>query len=158
MKTASERIRVLVVGRTPPPYLGAPIMLEFLLRSPMQGLEVRHLQLNLSSEGEQGGRFGWAKLVRLFYLIVHILYERIAFRPHVLYYTPELAKPRSTVLRDAAILAATRWSFPNTVLHLHSSGSHRMMRRFSKHAASTSFPTASPILLRFEFKIARGRL
>lgn len=122
MVASSKTIRVLVVGRTPPPYLGAPIMLDFLLRSPMPGLDVRHLQLNLSSDGEPGGRFGWAKLVRLFCLIVRVLFERVTFRPMVLYYTPELAKPRSTVLRDAAILAATRWCFPKTVLHLHSSG------------------------------------
>ena len=34
-------VRVLIVGQTPPPYRGAPIMLEFLVRNPMQGVDVR---------------------------------------------------------------------------------------------------------------------
>lgn len=124
MTRASDKTRVLIVGRTPPPHLGAPIMTEFLLRTPMRGIETRHIQLTLSSENDQAGRFGWTKLVRLAAFILRVIYQRVVFRPHVLYYTPELVKPRTTVLRDAAILAATRWCFPKTVLHLHASG-HR---------------------------------
>ena len=34
-------VRVLLVGQTPPPYRGAPIMLEYLVANPMPGVDVR---------------------------------------------------------------------------------------------------------------------
>lgn len=115
-------IKVLVIGRTPPPYLGAPIMLEYLVRSRMDGVELHHLPISLSAGDEENGKFRWVKLVRLFCFVLRIIVKRFTLRPQVLYYSPELAQPRSTVLRDAAILALTRPFFPKTVFHLHASG------------------------------------
>jgi glycosyltransferase involved in cell wall biosynthesis len=122
MHTTPDNVRVLIVGRIPPPYLGAPIMLEHLVRSEMPGVELRHLPIRLSADDTQVGKFHWAKLLRLFLFIPRILYARFVLRSQILYYAPELVTPRTTVLRDAAILAASRPFFSKTVLHLHASG------------------------------------
>jgi glycosyltransferase involved in cell wall biosynthesis len=114
-------VRVLIVGQTPPPYLGGPIMLEFLVRSQMQDIELCHLRIELSTDKGQVGKFRWAKLFRLFLFIVRIIYTRIVLRPQILYYPPEVV-PRLTMLRDAVILCSTRFLFPKTVFHFHSSG------------------------------------
>lgn len=124
-------VRVLIVGRTPPPYLGAPMMIGALVDSKMRGIEQRHLPIRLSASDDEAGEFRWKKLGQLLLTILRIIYARIAWRSHVLYYAPELVAPRSTVLRDAAILAATRPFFSKTVLHLHAVGFRQLYEQLS---------------------------
>jgi glycosyltransferase involved in cell wall biosynthesis len=124
-------VRVLVIGRTPPPYLGAPIMLEYLVRSQMEGVALHHLPISLSADDAENGKFRWLKLARLLWFIVRIIAKRITSRSDILYYTPELAQPRSTVLRDATILALIRPFFSKTIFHLHASGFAELYQQLS---------------------------
>ena len=114
-------VRVLIVGQTPPPFLGLPIMLDYLVRSRMQGVDLRHLRIALSTDESQVGKFRWTKLFRLLYVIVRIIHARIVHNPHILYYAPAAAA-RTSMLRDIAILCSTRFLFPKTVFHYHASG------------------------------------
>jgi glycosyltransferase involved in cell wall biosynthesis len=124
-------IRVLALGQTPPPLRGAPMMLEFLVRNEMQGIDLRHMRIQLSAEGDEEGKFRWTKLFRLFLFIVRVLYARIVLRPQILY-LPPAGYPTPTVLRDAAILCATRPFFSNTVLHFHSCGYRKAYEELPK--------------------------
>ena len=114
-------VRVLIVGQTPPPYLGLPIMLEYLVHSQMRGVDLRHLRIALSTDESQVGKFRWTKLFRLFLVIVRIIYARIVHDPQIMYYAPAAAA-RTSMLRDVAILCSTRFLFPKTVFHFHASG------------------------------------
>lgn len=118
-------VRVLTVGQTPPPYRGAPIMLDYLLHNPMRGVDLRHMRIELSADDSQVGKFRWTKLYRLLLFIMRILYARIVLRPQVLYYAPA-GFPRTTILRDAAVLCAVRPFFSKTVLHFHTCGYHEL--------------------------------
>lgn len=113
--------KVLVVGHTPPPYLGLPIMLEAIVRSNMPGVEVRHVRFELSTDESQVGKVRWKKLFRLIPVLFRILMARIMHGPQILYYAPAAAT-RISMLRDIAILGATRWLFPKTILHFHAGG------------------------------------
>jgi glycosyltransferase involved in cell wall biosynthesis len=114
-------IRVLIVGQTPPPYLGLPIMLDYLVRSRMQDVDLRHLRIALSTDESQVGKFRWTKLFRLLKVIMQIIRARIVHAPRILYYAPAAAA-RTSMLRDIAILGTTRFLFPKTVFHYHASG------------------------------------
>lgn len=118
-------VRVLVVGQIPPPLLGQPIMLEILVRSQMQGVDLRHLPMNLSVEVSDVGRFRWSKLFRLFPTIARIIYARIVQRPQILYFAPAAAT-RLSMFRDFVILISTRFLFSKTVFHFHASGHSRL--------------------------------
>ena len=85
----------------------------------------------MSTDDSQAGRFRWTKLFRLLQFILQMLYIRIVFRPQILY-TPPAGFPTTTVLRDAAILCATRPFFPKTLLHFHTCGYRRLCDQLPK--------------------------
>jgi glycosyltransferase involved in cell wall biosynthesis len=114
-------VKVLVVGHTPPPYLGLSIMLDYLVRSPMRGVDLRHVRMELSTDESQVGKFRWKKAFRLLPIICRIIYARIVHRPDILYYAPA-GPSRMGMLRDIVILGSTRFLFPSTILHFHSGG------------------------------------
>jgi len=114
-------VKVLVVGQTPPPYLGQPIMIQRLLESDMPGVELHHVGIRLSTAASEVGRFGWSKLLTLLAIVARIWWARIFHGVKVLYYPP--AGPvRVTMFRDFAILLPTRWMFSKTIFHFHASG------------------------------------
>jgi glycosyltransferase involved in cell wall biosynthesis len=113
--------KVLVVGHTPPPHLGLSIMLDSIVRSKMRDVELRHVRMEFSSNESQVGKFRWAKIFRLFPLLIRIFYARIVYGPQILYYAPAGAT-RFSVFRDIAILGATRFLFPKIILHFHAGG------------------------------------
>ena len=113
--------RVLVVGQTPPPYGGQTIMIQHLLDGVYPGYEILHQRMAFSREMEEVGSFKVRKLLELVRVIAGIVVARITRRPKVLYYPP--AGPSTVpVIRDLAILGATRWMFGRTVFHFHAGG------------------------------------
>jgi glycosyltransferase involved in cell wall biosynthesis len=121
-------VKVLVVGQTPPPYLGQPIMLQRLLESKIDDVQLHHLRMVLSGDANEVGRFRWSKVFSLLPIVLRILYARILGGVDVLYYPP--AGPnRVTLFRDFAILLPTRWLFRKTIFHFHASGLTEMYPR-----------------------------
>ena len=123
--------KVLVVGQTPPPYLGLPIMLECLVRSQMQHVDVRHLRIVLSTDESQVGKFSLGKVFRLIRVIFQIIWASFVHRPQIMYYAPAAAS-RMSMIRDVAILCSTRMFFPKTVLHYHASGHCKMYEKLPR--------------------------
>jgi glycosyltransferase involved in cell wall biosynthesis len=115
-------LKVLVVAQTPPPFGGAPIMVERLLRSNFEDVQLTHVQMSFSSsELRHEGRFRLWKIASLFALVVRIIYRRFADGARILYFTPG-GPNRVSMYRDIAILICTRWLFDKTVLHYHLGG------------------------------------
>jgi glycosyltransferase involved in cell wall biosynthesis len=114
-------LKVLVVGQTPPPYGGSPIMVERLLKSKLPGVKLIHVRVGFVSHIKDHGKINLWKIIHVFTLIARIFYHRIVDRPKILYYLP--AGPnRVTLLRDLPILISTRWLFAKTVFHYQLSG------------------------------------
>ncbi|HVU88297.1 MAG TPA: glycosyltransferase [Pirellulales bacterium] len=121
-------VKVLVVGQTPPPYLGQPIMLQRLLESNMADVEFLHVGTRLSTDSNEVGRFRVAKVLTLLPIIARIWWARLVHGVKVLYYPP--AGPiRVTMFRDFAILLPTRWLFSKTIFHFHASGISEIYER-----------------------------
>jgi glycosyltransferase involved in cell wall biosynthesis len=123
-------VKVLIVGQTPPPFLGLPIMVECLVRSQMPGVHTRHLRVALSASESDVGKFRWLKVMRLILVIFRLYWARLVYRPDILYFAPAAAK-RTSMLRDAAILCTTRFLFPKTVFHYHSSGHSELYQQLT---------------------------
>ena len=67
-------VKVLVVGQTPPPYLGQPIMLQKLLDSPIADVELHHVGIRLSTDANEVGRFRWSKVLTLIPIVLRIVW------------------------------------------------------------------------------------
>lgn len=127
-EVARLSVRVLVVGQTPPPYHGQSIMIKMLLDGELPGVELYHVRMAFSDNMSQVGRFGFGKLIHLFFVIVSIYYFRFRYGIRVLYYPP--AGPNLVpLLRDIAILLSTRWLFAKTIFHFHACGVSELISR-----------------------------
>jgi glycosyltransferase involved in cell wall biosynthesis len=132
--------KILVVGQTPPPIGGQAVMIQQMLDQKYDNIELLHVRMAFSKEMDDIGRMRFGKLIDLVALIVQIFWVRIKSNPRILYYPP--AGPNLVpVMRDLAILCATRWLFDVTIFHFHAAG------------LSEIYPTLSP-LLQFFFRQA----
>ena len=136
----SDKLKVLVVGQTPPPFHGQAIMIERLLKGEFARVELHHVRMAFSDSIGEVGRFRFAKVLHLASVILQITWQRIAHGATVLYYPPAGAN-RVPVYRDIIILCCTRWLFRRTVFHIHATG------------VSQLYPKLSPFI-RFLFRRA----
>ena len=119
--SSGEPIKVLVVGQTPPPFHGQGIMLDRLVRSQMEGVELFHVRMAFSKNMNEVGRFEIGKLIHLVFVVASIVWHRVRYGISNLYYPP--AGPnRIPMFRDFVILIATRWMFKKTIFHMQLSG------------------------------------
>ncbi len=115
------RADILLVGQTPPPFHGQAVVTGMLFEHDWGGLKVERLRMAFSDDMESVGEASWAKVWRLFVLIVRTWKVALVRRPRVLYYLP--ASPNLTpVVRDVLYLGLVRWMFPRTVFHVHAGG------------------------------------
>ena len=123
-----DPITVLVVGQVPPPHHGQAVMIERLLAGHYPGITLHHVPMRFSADLDEIGRLRLGKLSELVRVILAI--HRVAWRTHprILYYPPA-GPDLIPMLRDGAILLATRWLFPKTIFHFHAGGVGLRCRR-----------------------------
>jgi len=115
-------MKILVLAQTPPPVHGQSLMVRTLLGGlPRPGIEVRHVQVALSRDHGDIGRWRPAKAFAA--VRAGLAARRIgrsgAF--DALYYVPAPGK-RGALWRDLVILGLARPAFPRLVLHWHAPG------------------------------------
>jgi glycosyltransferase involved in cell wall biosynthesis/CTP:molybdopterin cytidylyltransferase MocA len=116
-----SKIKVLVVGQTPPPHHGQAIMIERLVKSNMAGVELIHVRMGMSTHLNEIGHVRFSKIIHLFVVIARIIYRRFVDGVRILYYPPG-GPDRVPMFRDFIILLSTRWLFDKTVFHFHAGG------------------------------------
>ncbi|HEX2099535.1 MAG TPA: hypothetical protein VHF69_02660, partial [Candidatus Synoicihabitans sp.] len=92
-----------------------------ILESRFPDILLRHVPMRFSAEVNEIGRFKWRKLVELARVVLLIVWERLRWRPDVLFYPPAGGNA-IPIARDIAILILTRWMFRFTVFHFHARG------------------------------------
>ena len=123
-----RRVRVLVIGQTPPPTHGQGIMIETLLRGPMPRVELRHVRMAYSERLVDVGKVRLGKLAHLASVLGRTLRACATFKPDVIYYPP--AGPDLVpALRDALTLLVIRRFAPRLVLHFHAGGLSELCER-----------------------------
>ena len=87
-KRPAKPVKVLIVGQTPPPYHGQAIMIERLLRSHTNSTRLYHVRMQFSDSIDEIGKFAWAKITHLIWVIGRIFYYRLFHGVKILYYPP----------------------------------------------------------------------
>jgi glycosyltransferase involved in cell wall biosynthesis len=115
-------LKVLVVGQTPPPITGQAVVIARILEAGLPEISLRHVPMRFSADVNEIGRFQLRKLVELARVVGLIAWERLRWRPDVLFYPPAGGSNAIPIARDLVILILTRWMFRCTVFHFHARG------------------------------------
>lgn len=115
-------MKLLVLAQTPPPLHGQSVMVQSLLAGlPRHGIEVQHVNLSLSRDTADVGRWRIGKITKTLDAAVRAVFARFRHDCDTLYYVPAPPK-RGALYRDWAILFLCRPFFRRTVLHWHAAG------------------------------------
>jgi glycosyltransferase involved in cell wall biosynthesis len=116
-------MKLIVLAQTPPPVHGQSLMVQTLAEGlPAHGIEVHHVNLPLSRDAADIGRFRWGKLFTLLGACFRVYRIRRKFEgPITLYYVPAPAK-RGALLRDWLAMLLCRPIRGRLVLHWHAVG------------------------------------
>jgi glycosyltransferase involved in cell wall biosynthesis len=117
----NNRVKVLVVGQTPPPYGGQAVSIQLMLDGKYQRVQLFHVRLAFSGEMNEIGKVRIKKLWHLLVVIGAIVYARFRHAIPILYYVPA-GPERVPMYRDLAILLCTRWLFKKTIFQFRAAG------------------------------------
>jgi len=123
-------LKVLVVGQTPPPFMGQAISIQIMLNGKYKQIRLYHVRMAFSKEIDEIGKFRLAKLWHLLTVIISIVFTRFRYKVPILYYVPS-GPDRIPMYRDLAILISTRWLFKKTVFHFRAAGISELYRHLS---------------------------
>lgn len=115
-------MKLLVLAQTPPPVHGQSIMVRTLLEGlPAHGVEVHHVNLALSRDAADIGRWRPGKILAVLDACFHAVVLRFTAGCDTLYYVPAPAK-RGALYRDWVAMLLCRPFFPRLVLHWQAAG------------------------------------
>jgi glycosyltransferase involved in cell wall biosynthesis len=117
---SNNMVKLLIIGQTPPPYVGQMLSIESLVKAKYSDIQVYHTRLNYSQTTEQIGKVRIRKLFHLLRVIFESSYKILRHRIDVIYYPPG-ADP-VPILRDIATLLVLRRFRRKLILVFHASG------------------------------------
>jgi glycosyltransferase involved in cell wall biosynthesis len=118
--TSNETVNLLIIGQTPPPYVGQMLAIESLVQAQYQDIRVYHTRMNYSQTAVQIGRVRLRKIFHLIRVIVDSSYKILRHRIDVIYYPP--GANTVPILRDIATLLVLRCFRRKLILVFHASG------------------------------------
>jgi glycosyltransferase involved in cell wall biosynthesis len=120
-------MKLIVLAQTPPPVHGQSLMVETLVTGlPAHGIEVYHVNLPLSRDAADIGRWRWGKLFSLLAACLRVYRIRRRLGPVALYYVPAPAK-RGALYRDWIAMLLCRPLEGQLILHWHAVGLGRWL-------------------------------
>jgi glycosyltransferase involved in cell wall biosynthesis len=118
--TSKDKVKLLIIGQTPPPYVGQMLSIESLTTAQYQDIEVFHTRMNYSQRTAQIGKVSLRKMFHLLRVILESSYKILRHRIDVIYYPP--GANLVPILRDIATLLVLRCFRPKLILVFHASG------------------------------------
>lgn len=119
---SKPEMKLLVLAQTPPPVHGQSVMVRALVEGlPPLGIPVHHVNLGLSRDAADIGRWRLGKVFALCSAIGRALAARFRYDCDTLYYVPAPGK-RGAVYRDWLVMLLCRPFFRRLVLHWHAAG------------------------------------
>lgn len=115
---SEAKLRVLVVGQTPPPFHGQAVAIGSFLEGEYERVELSHVPMSFSRHIDEVGQLRIRKVFQLPWLVARIFWTRVRNGSEVLYYPPHGVE-RIPLVRDLVVLIFCRWAFRWTVFHLH---------------------------------------
>jgi len=125
---SKPKMKLLVLAQTPPPLHGQSAMVRTLVKGlPAQGVEVHHVNLRLSRDATDSGRWRPGKFLAILDACANALGARVGHDCDTLYYIPTPAK-RGALYRDWLVMLLCRPFFRRLVLHWHAAGLGEWLR------------------------------
>ena len=152
-------INLLVVGQTPPPYVGQMLSIESLVNATYADIQIHHVRMNYSRTIDEIGSVQLRKLFHLVRIMLESGYKICRHRIDVIYYPP--GAQRVPLFRDIATLLALRVFRRKLILVFHASGLSRKCLDVERAAPLASSKRRSFIRKReykIHFSIRRMRL
>ena len=117
---ANQKVKLLIVGQTPPPFVGQMLTIESLVKANYRYLDIYHTRMNYSQRADQIGKVSLRKVLHLARVIIDSSYKILRYRIDVIYYPP--GNNRVPALRDIATLMVLRRFRRKLILSFHASG------------------------------------
>ncbi len=115
-------MKLLILAQTPPPLHGQSVMVRTLVDGlPAQGIAVHHVNLALSRDPGDIGRWRPGKVVATLSAALRAIAARFRHGCDTLYYVPAPGK-RGALYRDWLVMLLCRPFFSKLVLHWHAAG------------------------------------
>lgn len=115
-------MKLLVLAQTPPPVHGQSLMVRSLVEGlPAHGIGVHHVNLGLSRDAADIGRWRWGKIAAVLDTCLHTVIARFQHGCDTLYYVPAPGK-RGALYRDWVVLLLCRPFLKKLVFHWHAAG------------------------------------
>ncbi len=119
---SKPKMKLLVLAQTPPPLHGQSLMVQTLVEGlPAHGLTVHHVNLNLSRDAADIGRWRPGKIFAVLGACARTVSARFRHDCDTLYYVPAPGK-RGALYRDWMVMLLCRPFFKGLVLHWHAAG------------------------------------
>jgi glycosyltransferase involved in cell wall biosynthesis len=118
--TSKDKVKLLIIGQTPPPYVGQMLSIESLTTAQYRDLQVFHTRLNYSQTTAQIGKVRLRKIFHLLRVVIESSYKILRHRIDVIYYPP--GADLVPILRDIVTLLVLRCFRPKLILVFHASG------------------------------------
>lgn len=117
-------VKLLVLAQTPPPLHGQSVMVQAMLAglTPRAGDTLHHVNLSLSRDHGDIGRWRPGKIVRTLALALRAVAVRLRHGCDTLYYIPAPPGKRGALYRDWLVMLVCRPFFRRLVLHWHAVG------------------------------------
>lgn len=117
---SNDMVRLLIIGQTPPPYVGQMLSIENLVLGNLRDIRVYHTRMNYSQTTAQIGKVRLRKLFHLLRVILECSYKIVRHRIDVIYYPP--GADVVPILRDIVTLLIIRCFRRKLILVFHASG------------------------------------
>jgi glycosyltransferase involved in cell wall biosynthesis len=117
---SKDKVKLLIIGQTPPPYVGQTLMIESLVKAHYEDIQVFHTRMNYSQTAVEIGKVRIRKLFHLLRVIFESSYKILRHRIEVIYYPP--GANTVPILRDIATLLVLRCFRRKLILAFHASG------------------------------------
>lgn len=117
----SNKKRILVIGQTPPPYMGQALMTQRLVDANFEGIEIHHIRMAFSRSISSIGKFEIGKVVHMLSIVWQAWMHKLKYGTKILYYMP--AGPNLVpVVRDIFILTCLRLFYAKVIFHFRAAG------------------------------------
>lgn len=113
--------KVLVVGVTPPPYMGQAMMTERLVNARLDNIKIYHVRMSFSSSMSSIGKVEFGKIIHMFAIVFKSIYYRFRYNVPTLYYMPG-GSTFVPIARDIFMLFFLRLVFSKTIFHFRAAG------------------------------------
>jgi len=120
MNSDIKKVKVLVLGQTPPPYGGQALSIQSLVKANFEDLEIHHIRMAFSKSFEEVGKFKMKKIFHLLKVIILSVYKIFKYKIDIIHYPPGAQK--IPLIRDIAVLLILRLTKRKLILIFHASG------------------------------------